>query len=227
MMKPGTAVAIVFALLAVSPARALDVQRQLTDYSATSWTEWNGTPLGAIYTVAQDRDGYLWVGGPSGLLRFDGVRFADVSALGLSPLPEAPVMALRRLAARWRTLDRLWGRQGRPHHPQRPRRACHAGDRTGGLRDRSARGRVRRHLGATDRGLFRHDARWEEIPLAGNVRGQQVLRVHVGRTGTLRVGHAGRVCRSGTHNGVFHPVGPQNVPVAGISEDARRPALGD
>src|SRR5438093_791648 len=56
------------------------------------------------HAIAQDRDGYLWVGGPSGLFRFDGVRFADTNELGLSSLPHAPVMALqisRRDGALW------------------------------------------------------------------------------------------------------------------------------
>jgi hypothetical protein len=38
------------------------------------WTSKDGAP-GDIQTLAQTRDGFLWLGGPSGLFRFDGTRF--------------------------------------------------------------------------------------------------------------------------------------------------------
>ena len=49
--------------------------------------------------------------------------------------------------------------------------------------------------------------------------GQQVLRVRVGRAGTLRVGTPRSGLQERDLQGVFHAVGPQNVPVAGISEN--------
>src|SRR6476660_3398576 len=33
--------------------------------------------LTAVITITQTRDGYLWLGTPDGLLRFDGVRFTS------------------------------------------------------------------------------------------------------------------------------------------------------
>src|SRR5262245_31987967 len=93
-MRARAAVVLAGMLALACPAFALEGPRPLSGYSVTSWTEWNGTPLGSIYTIAQDRDGFLWIGGPSGLFRFDGARFSDANALGLSPLPASAVMAL-------------------------------------------------------------------------------------------------------------------------------------
>ena len=39
-----------------------------------SWTFKDGAPEG-VTAFAQTADGYLWVGAPEGLFRFDGVRF--------------------------------------------------------------------------------------------------------------------------------------------------------
>jgi ligand-binding sensor domain-containing protein len=38
----------------------------------------NGLPSGVIYSLNQDNDGYLWVGTPEGLSRFDGFEFYKV-----------------------------------------------------------------------------------------------------------------------------------------------------
>ena len=93
MRKTAAALALACALLAAEPAAALGAERLLTGYTVSSWAEWNGTPLGAIFAIAQEPDGYLWLGGSSGLLRFDGVRFSTMEALGLA-LPGSAVQAL-------------------------------------------------------------------------------------------------------------------------------------
>jgi ligand-binding sensor domain-containing protein len=41
----------------------------------TQWTTDNGLPQNSLTSIAQTRDGYLWVGTFGGLARFDGVRF--------------------------------------------------------------------------------------------------------------------------------------------------------
>ncbi len=56
-------------------AQALNPSKALTQYVRQAWTTSNGLPLAAILTMAQTRDGYLWVGTHEGLARFDGVSF--------------------------------------------------------------------------------------------------------------------------------------------------------
>ncbi len=45
------------------------------DYSVRNWHMEEGLPDGEITAIAQTPDGYLWVGTPKGLARFDGTRF--------------------------------------------------------------------------------------------------------------------------------------------------------
>ena len=65
------------------------------NYTMAVWASEKGLPPGDVFTIAQDLEGYLWVGGPTGLLRFDGNRFSpwqpDDPALAL---PSGPVHAI-------------------------------------------------------------------------------------------------------------------------------------
>jgi signal transduction histidine kinase/ligand-binding sensor domain-containing protein len=40
-----------------------------------TWTEKNGLPQNEVFAITQTSDGYLWLGTPSGLTRFDGTDF--------------------------------------------------------------------------------------------------------------------------------------------------------
>ena len=57
---------------------ALDPGRGLTQYVHDVWSVQDGLPQNAASALAQDRDGYLWVGTPHGLVRFDGQTFHPV-----------------------------------------------------------------------------------------------------------------------------------------------------
>jgi ligand-binding sensor domain-containing protein/signal transduction histidine kinase len=48
---------------------------KLSEYQVRTSTTEDGLPRNAIEALCQTRDGFLWVGTPSGLARFDGVRF--------------------------------------------------------------------------------------------------------------------------------------------------------
>lgn len=61
-----------------APVRALDPSTRLSHYVRTVWTEREGLASGLIWAIAQDRDGYLWLGTDAGLIRFDGVRFVHI-----------------------------------------------------------------------------------------------------------------------------------------------------
>ncbi|MGE0359812.1 MAG: two-component regulator propeller domain-containing protein [Vicinamibacterales bacterium] len=75
------ALSVAFALgvlvAAGAPMSAADLRGVLTDYTITSWSQREGLPDGNVWALAQDLDGYLWVGSDGGLLRFDGVRFTS------------------------------------------------------------------------------------------------------------------------------------------------------
>ncbi|HEY1755615.1 MAG TPA: two-component regulator propeller domain-containing protein [Bryobacteraceae bacterium] len=60
---------------------ALDSSRSLTQYVHRIWTTQQGLPSGTIYDIWQTRDGFLWLGTQTGLVRFDGVRFTPAETL--------------------------------------------------------------------------------------------------------------------------------------------------
>ena len=67
-----TATVLVWLALSASSAAAtptLDVSQ----FAHAAWTVGDGFAKGAIYSIAQTPDGYLWLGTEFGLLRFDGV----------------------------------------------------------------------------------------------------------------------------------------------------------
>jgi signal transduction histidine kinase/ligand-binding sensor domain-containing protein len=64
-------------LLHASPAAALDPARSIAQYKHTRWTTEDGAP-GNIRALAQGPDGYLWMGGLDGLIRFDGISFETI-----------------------------------------------------------------------------------------------------------------------------------------------------
>ncbi|TFW15696.1 ligand-binding sensor domain-containing protein, partial [Duganella callida] len=64
----------VVSLGAAPVARALDPATALQDYHHTIWTSRDGAPA-EITSMAQTQDGWLWLGTPTGVYRFDGVRF--------------------------------------------------------------------------------------------------------------------------------------------------------
>jgi ligand-binding sensor domain-containing protein/signal transduction histidine kinase len=47
----------------------------LSGYLGDVWQTEDGLPHNAVQAIVQTRDGYLWLGTPAGLVRFDGVRF--------------------------------------------------------------------------------------------------------------------------------------------------------
>ena len=55
--------------------RALQPDKAFHHYVRGSWSIQDGLPQISAVAIAQDRDGYVWVGTQSGLARFDGVRF--------------------------------------------------------------------------------------------------------------------------------------------------------
>ena len=52
-------------------------QTQPPAYAMTVWAaEKGGLSPGDVFAVTQDAEGYLWLGTPGGLMRFDGYGFA-------------------------------------------------------------------------------------------------------------------------------------------------------
>lgn len=86
-------------------ALAADPSRQVLqpEHLVRNWETEAGLPENSVTSIAQTRDGYLWVGTFSGLARFDGTSFATFDPANTPQLPSAGIINLHCDAA-----DRLW-----------------------------------------------------------------------------------------------------------------------
>ncbi len=75
------------------PLTALSPDRAITQYKVRSWNMESGLPGNSVLAIQQTRDGYLWVGGQGGLVRFDGRTFQAVTPAD-TPLENNTVRAL-------------------------------------------------------------------------------------------------------------------------------------
>ena len=178
------------ALLAslASSAWAVDLDNVLTGYAASSWTHADGVRLRSVYAIAQDLDGYLWIGTDAGLIRFDGVRFVPWDRLSDTPLPRSPVSALYRArdGSVWVGFDDGGGihriRDGQVQRSDD--RDAHLGSVTVIIEDR--RGLL---WAIIDRALHRlKGSRWEKVPVHVDSADRAVNSLHVDRAGKLLVG---------------------------------------
>jgi hypothetical protein len=93
LYRAALATAVAVCLWAVSGAR-VSASDALPDNVLSAWATEKGLP-GDIFAIAQDVNGYLWLGTPNGLIRFDGLRFTPwTAATADGALPSGPVHAI-------------------------------------------------------------------------------------------------------------------------------------
>lgn len=78
----------------VPEAGALDPAKGYVHYVRDTWSIEDGLPQITALSLAQDGQGYLWVGTQSGLARFDGVRFHTYLPQDTPALPAVWIRAL-------------------------------------------------------------------------------------------------------------------------------------
>jgi len=69
------AIAPIIVMLFSSEAFSLDPGKRVSQYGHTAWRIQDGYFSGAPTAITQTRDGYIWIGTRSGLVRFDGTTF--------------------------------------------------------------------------------------------------------------------------------------------------------
>ncbi len=77
----GLATILVALFLTIAPGKtacALDPSRSISQAFHRVWQVPQGLPQATIFSILQTEDGYLWLGTPAGLIRFDGVRFITI-----------------------------------------------------------------------------------------------------------------------------------------------------
>jgi signal transduction histidine kinase/ligand-binding sensor domain-containing protein len=81
-------------LFAVSSLFALDPDRRISQYAHTAWRMQDGSFTGSPTVITQTKDGYLWIGTQTELVRFDGVRFVLGTTSRGAPLPQDKITSL-------------------------------------------------------------------------------------------------------------------------------------
>ena len=64
------------------------------EYSVQNWHLDDGLPDGDITAIQQTPDGFLWVGTPKGLARFDGMQFKVFNAANTAGLTDSRISSL-------------------------------------------------------------------------------------------------------------------------------------
>ena len=77
-----------------APAAGLNPDRQISQYAHTAWRVQDGFLASFSLALTQTKDGYLWIGTQSGILRFDGVRFVPWSTPDNERLQHSNVISL-------------------------------------------------------------------------------------------------------------------------------------
>ena len=87
---------------------ALRAQETNTAWLARSWQSDDGLPDDSVAGVAQTRDGFLWIGTPSGLARFDGLRFETFSLTNVIAPPNRGIITMQESdrGGLWLVMDR-------------------------------------------------------------------------------------------------------------------------
>ena len=213
------AILLVFGLtLLPFSAAAGDADDLLTTYALTSWGDGDGRPLGSVEALAQDDDGYLWIGSDAGLFRFDGSRFSAWDAIGDRSLPARAVRALfvSGDGTLWVGLadgggiHRIRGRELLSETP--------LSERVGAVTEfaEDSSGVI---WAVSNRVLYRlAGGAWQKVPLPWPEREGLVLQPYLGRTGDFWIATRWGAFRRARSSDTFELISRDYI--FGISEDA-------
>jgi signal transduction histidine kinase/ligand-binding sensor domain-containing protein len=205
VIRNGIAAGVVALVLATSAGAA--ASGRFEDYTVLSWTENDGLPSSSIWALAQDRDGYIWLGTNEGVVRFDGTRFVRWNALSATPLPERRVMTLMSASD-----GSVWVGFGGSGGISRLRHsAVTSYDHKDGIAEDFVisllEDRERVVWAASPSGLYRFRAdRWERVGNEHGIPDGRISSTYEDRTGSLWVGTALGIYRRSPGASTFHRV---------------------
>jgi signal transduction histidine kinase/ligand-binding sensor domain-containing protein len=176
----------IISVLACTSVSADDRYRTISQLQHTSWTPKDGAP-GVVQALAQTKDGYLWLGAPDGLYRFDGLNFERYEPTSGGPFPAHDVRSLFALPNGDLWIGFAFGaishlRNGKATN-YTIQRGVPNGKVVGLVQDRQGT-----MWAATTAGLARLEGnRWKEVSSGWNFPGGSAMAVFLDRRGTLWV----------------------------------------
>jgi signal transduction histidine kinase/ligand-binding sensor domain-containing protein len=218
--RPGSLIPLVVLTLVVWAAEARAAEESVpSSYVMATWASEKGLPPGDVFAIAQDVDGYLWLGTPTGLLRFDGHTFTPWQpSEASSSLPNGPVHGI--VASHDGSIWVGLGGGGgvvRIHRGEMVRHLPADGAPPGVtamIQDRQ--GAI---WAAARRGLFRFlNGRWTLMGQAEGYGGAEAFSLYEDRTGRLWAGTGAGVYRK--TKDVFELVDTTSTNVQSLAEDA-------
>ena len=207
-----------FALaIACTVASALDRDRNINQFYYSFWSAKDGAPSG-ISTLAQTKDGYLWIGSERGLFRFDGVKFEEYKPQPGTDLPSHSTYSLMATpdGGLWIAFEpngvgflkngalTVFNRNEElPNSPIH----CFARDDDG------------RIWGGTETGLvMRRGTRWITVGREWNFTPEMIRYLFVDREGTLWVATVKRVTYLRRGAAKFEPGGPVGTGITTLAQ---------
>ena len=167
-----------------TPSQEFRPREAITEFVHTSWTAKDGAPTD-VRALAQSTDGYLWLGTPTGLFRFDGVRFVRFEPRSGDILPDTRIQSL--LASRDGSLWIVWG-SGAVSRLLDGRLTSYSEREGLSPTFRLAEGSDGILIAGTTKGLARFSgARWKDEGTDWPFPGKQARRIYFDRSGALWV----------------------------------------
>src|SRR4051812_45695850 len=175
----------------VTMARAADrLSAPTAGFALAAWPTERSLP-GDVLAIAQDLEGYLWLGTPDGVVRFDGSRFEpSTERSGASSLPASPVAALTGSSKGGVWIGYAAG-AGVAHLHQGHATRYLAADKAPTSVNALIEDRHGTIWAASSSGLFRFDGtRWSQLTSHDGYDGEQAASVFEDHTGRIWVGAA-------------------------------------
>src|SRR5580698_8440889 len=165
-------------------ATAFGSDRTIAQFAHTAWGPKDGAPS-PVTALAQTSDGFLWLGGPDGLYRFDGVVFERYRPQSGRPLPVHTVSSLLALPNGDLWIGYSSGGISLLRHGNASNYSVREGMPNGAIWS-LAQDREGTIWAATNNGLLRLEgSRWKDVGKTWNFPGKSAYTVFLDGQGTL------------------------------------------
>ena len=87
-------IVLMVTILSVKPLASQLITSDVSQYAHTEWLASDGFFRTGLTAIAQTKDGYIWLGSETGLLKFDGVNFTPIQLVGGLSLANVHIASL-------------------------------------------------------------------------------------------------------------------------------------